>query len=334
MTAENKTLPIQKNEIPTEAYLKKIEVEYVAPYEAHPPTIEELDIQHDHGGLSQYLHDIAPYLPKVPNTREKDREQAEAGDRDGLFYSVLLMIVWQAKKWRNEKTPIMDSIQAANEQVLKFAIPSYKPDISKFSTWAMWWIRRGLRNERISNARPYHISHGDAVDVGKFQRISHDFLEKTGRKPTTEELAASTGFKPKRQRFLERLAGSKSISLSSTEIDADGREIAEKIGDERAIYGEKLENTIEAKMFLENLNKEIAKMDNKLNAQVLKLRLGVNEKGEWTEDPLTLKKVGEMIGVSRERARQRQRKAIDSIDNYYVRSKLLNYLLSKTKNRE
>lgn len=109
MTPENKRLHIQKDEIPTEADLKKIEEEYVTPYEAHPPTIEELDIQHDHGGLSQYLHDIAPYLPKVPNTREKDREQAEAGDRDGLFYSVALMIVSEAFKWSNKKTPIMDS---------------------------------------------------------------------------------------------------------------------------------------------------------------------------------------------------------------------------------
>lgn len=340
MNKELTPAPVSAAE-PTEKDLTLVEQEYIKNYEFDYSTLERIEVNGSEIGL--YL----ATLPKVKiNTREQDEVLAKRivrGDnpaeaKEALFYSVARMVVWQAVKRGQGQRHTMDLIQEGNLAVWEKAIPKYDYRRSKFSTYAMWWIQQSQKRAMIGANRIDRIPESSAYQIKHINTFVNTFTAANGKKPTTFEIAEKTGIKPARVNELMDMARQKYISLSEPTGES-GTEFGDSVKDEGAIYGSRLEDRVEFEILSKKISAEIATFPER-EARILRLRLGINEKGEWTGAGMNLLELSRMIDsltadgpVTRERARQLQRHSIDMFKELSLRRALKKFLDPDSENR-
>jgi RNA polymerase primary sigma factor len=304
---------------PSQKDLQFIENKFVPKYEVDAGA---LDLQHLDDGLTQYINDIRPYLPKKHNTREEDRAMFEAKDYDGLFFSVAMMVVWQAHKHTTDRVAAMDLIQVSNEAIYRSAIPSYNPEKSKFVTWAGWWIWHAQAKELQKNFRPFKVSKEDVLDIKR--------IAKTGDRKPAAKVAELTGLGITRINYLRGIQNSSLISLNSDQSPERQVENSEILKDPEALEKDSLERHIIFNQMVGSIYEEVENFSNlsKRDRKVFLRRLGVVD-GVWTGESPTLDEVGAEIGITRERVRQIQLKALNLIKNPELQDILHDYLYPK-----
>lgn len=326
---------------PTDSELELVEQEYVKNYEFDYSMLDRIEVNGSEIGL--YL----ATLPKVKiNTREQDeilakriarRENPEEA-KEALFYSVARMVVWQAVKrdWGQKHT--MDLIQEGNLAVWEKAIPKYDFRQAKFSTYAMWWIQQSQKRAMIGANRIDRIPESSAYQIKNINRFVDAFTNLNGKKPTVFEIAEKTNLKPARITFLMDTARQEYVSFSES-IDKKGTELGDIIKDEAAIYGTRLEDRVEFEILSKKISEEIATFPER-EARLLRLRLGITENGEWIGARMSLLEVSKTIDsltadgpITRERARQLQRHAIDKFKELSLRRALKKFLDPDSENR-
>lgn len=320
--------PDYKKESPSDTDLALIEQEYIQAFETEPFEISPLDIHHDQDGLAQYMADLKPHLKPRFNTKEEDDAMFQAKDKEGLFYSVAKMVVSQAFKHASDRVSVMDLIQAGNVAVLKDAIRTYKPEKSKFSTWAMWHIRQAIFMELNGNFRECRISPNDVTDTNKVQKTYFNLMGLKGRKPTRQEIADSTGFTLTKVDYLRDIEKRVFFSLTSPSVPGSETENHDVVGDKNALSGDALERNIVYKQTLEAVYKKTLNFParNSRNAELLMLRLGCDKNGVWTGKVWTPTEIGRLFSVTRERAKQLQWRAVDLIKDPELQEILRIYL--------
>ena len=252
--------------------------------------------------VRMYLKEIG----RVPLlTAEEEVELArrmEAGDeraRHRLEEANLRLVVSIAKRYVGRGMLFLDLIQEGNLGLLK-AVEKF--DYSKgykFSTYATWWIRQAITRAIADQARTIRIPVHMVETINKYIRISRQLLQELGRDPTPEEVAKHMGLSTSRVREIMKIA-QEPVSLE-TPIEEEDSHLGDFIEDEAALDPADAASMMLLKEQIADVLKTLAPRE----AEVLRLRFGLEDGRSRT-----LEEVGQSFGVTRERIRQIEAKAL------------------------
>ena len=274
------------------------------------PDVEELKVVE----VDEYFDDaIKLYLRDIQKTKlltaEDERELANritAGDkaaRDRMIESNLRLVVKIAKRYINRGLPFLDLIEEGNLGLIK-AVERFK--ISKecrFSTYATWWIRQSIERALVNQSRtirlPVHVSD----DINKMLRISRTLMHSLNREPTVKEVATSMNVD---QSYIRRLMVllKKTYSIERPMGENNDYFLSDTIEDTSTVMPSEL---------LENLSRYAHVSEwfatlSESEKSILTLRFGLDD-----TDPQTLDTIGKQFGVTRERIRQIEAKALEKL---------------------
>lgn len=266
-------------------------------------------------GVKAYLKSIGNH-PRLSFDQEKELSvKALAGDRDAVNTLVecnLLLVVSVAKKYYGCGLPLLDLIQEGNLGLIKAA---EKYDGSKgfrFSTYATYWIRQAISRALGDQSRTIRIPANMVELLSKVKKATAELTQKLGRTPTDKEIATHMGIELDKVQTVMDLA--QATTSLDTPVDDEGETcMGDLIADHSA------ENPM-ANIIREANSQIIAAVFDTLGsreAEILKMRFGID-----AEKAMTLEEVGQHYGLSKERIRQIENKAIRKLRNP-IRAKML-----------
>ncbi|HVZ80931.1 MAG TPA: sigma-70 family RNA polymerase sigma factor [bacterium] len=234
-------------------------------------------------------------------------QRIEKGDlkaKQALIAANLRLVIKVAKKYMNQGLAFQDLIEEGNLGLIKASEKFSWRRGFKFSTYATWWIRqsitRALSNQSRTVRVPVHVSE----DINRMERISRDLTRKLGRDPNLMELSKAAKLKFEKIHKLQRLA-QRDLSLEVPVGDeANARSISDFIEDKTV---RSPAQSVFNQLRSEKLMKLIQTLTDK-EQKVILMRFGFNE-----DEPRTLEETGLSLGVTRERIRQIEEKALQKI---------------------
>ena len=253
--------------------------------------------------VRMYLKEIGR-VPLLTAEEEVDlARRMEAGDesaRHRLEEANLRLVVSIAKRYVGRGMLFLDLIQEGNLGLLK-AVEKF--DYSKgykFSTYATWWIRQAITRAIADQARTIRIPVHMVETINKYIRISRQLLQELGRDPTPEEIAKHMGLSALRVREIMKIA-QEPVSLETPIGEEEDSHLGDFIEDEAALDPADAASMMLLKEQIADVLKTLAPRE----AEVLRLRFGLEDGRSRT-----LEEVGQSFGVTRERIRQIEAKAL------------------------
>ncbi|KKW47297.1 MAG: RNA polymerase sigma factor [Parcubacteria group bacterium GW2011_GWA1_59_11] len=255
-----------------------------------------------------YLREIGK-TPLLTKLEERDlAKRAVHGDeeaRQRLMKANLRLVVSIAKRYAN-RTPnlsILDLIQEGNiglsRAVEKF---DYRKGF-KFSTYATWWIRQAITRALADQSRTIRIPVHMVETISKYAQARRAMIQELGREPLPEEIAAEMGIDVDKVLHIQKIS-QEVLSIEAPVGDEEDSTLSDFIPDEKSNTPAQLA----ARALLRDLLKEIMVDLSEREQKILKMRFGL-EDGVFH----TLEEVGKVSGVTRERIRQIEAKALDKI---------------------
>ena len=258
--------------------------------------------------VQMYLKEIGK-TPLLTKDEERDlAKRAEKGDeeaRQKLMKANLRLVVSIAKRYVN-RTPhlsILDLIQEGNiglsRAVEKF---DYRRGF-KFSTYATWWIRQAITRALADQSRTVRIPVHMVETISKYTQVRRQLIQELGRDPLAEEIAAEMGIDVDKVRHIQKIS-QEVLSIETPIGDEEDSTLSDFIPDER----NPTPSQLTARAMLRDLIKEIMIDLTEREQQILKMRFGLDDGISHT-----LEEVGKAFGVTRERIRQIEAKALEKI---------------------
>lgn len=305
--------------------------ESVTPEEASFDEKSQLDLEREIEALSrletgettdpvrQYLREIGTVALLGPEDEVELAKRIEKGDRRGkhkLIESNLRLVVSIAKKYIGRGLSLLDLIQEGNQGLIR-AVEKYDWRKGfKFSTYATWWIRQAITRAIADQARTIRIPVHMVETINKLYRTSRRLMQELGREPTPEEIGSELDLEPDRVREIFKIA------QEVTSLEAPVGE------DEESVLGDFIPDDTQLspvdqaskQLLKEHLDEVLSTLSDR-EARVLKLRFGLEGNKQ-----MTLEEVGKIFGVTRERIRQIEAKALRKLKHPSRRKKLQDYL--------
>lgn len=233
---------------------------------------------------------------------EQERElahRAAQGDehaREQLIQANLRLVISVAKHYTGRGLAMIDLIQEGNLGLLRAAAQFDPNRGSRFSTYATWWIRHTISRALQEQASMIRVPQHMAKALQQVRQASALLQQELGREPTVHEVAQRTKLHPEQVRELMH-AVAKPISLEMPISDSDGSVLGDIIADETQA---EWEQAIDWDSLMTKLTER--------EKAVIRLRYGLGD-----EPPMTLEEVGKRLGLSKERVRQLESRAIQKM---------------------
>lgn len=280
------------------------------------------DVDASSDSVQMYLREIGNY-PLITGEEEAElAKRIEKGDeaaRQKLMLSNLRLVVSIAKKYvgRSPNLTLLDLIQEGNiglsRAVEKF---DYKRGY-KFSTYATWWIKQAITRALADQARTIRIPVHMVETINKYQQVVRRLIQDLGREPLPEEVAAEMGVEVDKIRHIIKISQD-TVPLETPvgSDDEDGSVLADFVADEESVTPD----TIAGRRILRDHLAEIISELSPREQKILEMRFGLKDGVTHT-----LEEVGKVFGVTRERIRQIEAKALDKIRQHQKIEKLRGY---------
>lgn len=270
--------------------------------------------------VRMYLREIGR-IPLLKREEEISLAQGvDAGDKqakDKLTQSNLRLVVSIAKKYIGRGMSFLDLIQEGNKGLIR-AVEKYDWTKGfKFSTYATWWIRQAITRAIADQARTIRIPVHMVETINKLMKTQRQLMQELGREPTPEEVGKVLEIEPDRVREIFKIA-QKTTSLETPIGDEEDSMLGDFIPDET--QASPYDQT-SARLMKESVEEVLAALSDR-ERKVLEMRFGLNERGKQ----MTLEEVGREFGVTRERIRQIEAKALRKLKSPSLRRKLQDYL--------
>ena len=266
-----------------------------------------------------YLKEIG----RVPLlTPEEEIELAiRIGDNDQqakqrLAEANLRLVVSIAKRYVGRGMQFLDLIQEGNLGLIKAVDKFDYTKGFKFSTYATWWIRQAITRAIADQARTIRIPVHMVETINKVKKTNSQLLHKNGRDPTAEEIAAELNMPVEKVREILRVS-QEPVSLETPMGEEDDSHLGDFIPDHDALAPADAASML---LLKEQLN-DVLKTLTLREAKVLSLRFGLED-----GHPRTLEEVGSEFGVTRERIRQIEAKALRKLRHPSRSKKLKDFL--------
>jgi len=285
---------------------EEAEADVVEPAEVEEEEVRAAVVEHFDDAIKLYLREIQKTKLLTADEEKELAARISKGDkaaRDRMITSNLRLVVKIAKRYMNRGLPFLDLIEEGNLGLIK-AVERFK--LSKecrFSTYATWWIRQSIERALVNQSRtirlPVHISD----DINRMMRVTRELVQRMNREPSVKEVADALGVDISHVRKLMVLL-KKTYSIERPLGDNNDYFLIDTIEDT---------STVSPAALLEDLNKyelvsQWFETLSESEKKILTLRFGL-EDGE----PQTLDTIVRDFGVTRERIRQIEAKALEKL---------------------
>ncbi len=270
--------------------------------------------------IQMYLREIGK-VSLLTGTEEVDlAKRITKGDvsaRKKLTEANLRLVVSIAKKYMGRNLGLLDLIQEGNLGLFRAVEKFDWRKGYKFSTYATWWIRQAITRALADQSRTIRIPVHMVETLNKYAQAERSLVQDLGREPLPEEIAAEMGIEVEKVYHLKKIS-QETVSIDSPVGEDDGEDssLGDFIVDEDTTKPNEVAGRQILKEYVGNILKDLDPREQK----ILKMRFGL-------EDGVThtLEEVGEEFGVTRERIRQIESKALERIREHVDINKLRDY---------
>lgn len=257
--------------------------------------------------LETYLRDINETSLLTADDEKRLAEAIARGDaaaRDHMVRANLRLVVNIARGYANRGLPLPDLIEEGNLGLLR-AVEGFDPKVgTRFSTYASYWIKQSIKRALINNGKTIRIPAYMVELLSKWRRATARLSDVLGRTPTPEEIARMLGLARKKLPIIKKAIH---VHTATPQTEhADGWSLGEIIRDDNAKCPAEVLLDHDT---LHHVLHRVSALEPRA-ATIIKLRFGL-EGGE----PMTLKEIGGVLGITRERVRQIESETLASLAN-------------------
>ncbi len=283
--------------------------------DAAPETRRRVEHEGVRDSINYYFSEMKRHRLLNYEEEKKLAARIARGDKEArkrMIEANLRLVVNIARRYLNKGFALEDLIEEGNIGLIK-AVERFRATKGcRFSTYATFWIKqtieRALANQSSTVRLPIHIS----TDLYKVSRTSKELLATLHREPDLSEIAERTGLSGRYVKKLDTIS-KKSLSLESLTHDNSDHTLLDRLEDDRMPTPEM---SLEDSDRVEKIKKLLGFLDES-ERKILKLRFGFDH-----EDPHTLEDIGNTFGVTRERVRQIECKALGKLREFAKRSNI------------